>query len=68
MRKLSFDTTLPKNLPLLVKDRVAKHPDLNIQAAKNKDGKFQYYTYASFYDDMIVGKDTYHLLYGTLQS
>lgn len=54
MRKLSFDTTLPKNLPLLVKDRVAKHPDLNIQAAKNKDGKFQYYTYASFYDDMIA--------------
>lgn len=54
MRKIDFDKTLPKNLPLLLKDRVLKHPDVHLQAAKNKDSKFQYYTYASVYDDVIA--------------
>ena len=46
--------TLPKNLPLLLKLRVEECPNIFIQAAKNKDGVYQYYTYAQFYDSVIA--------------
>lgn len=50
MEKFPFDKSIPKNLALLFKDRVAKHPDVNLQAGKNKEGVFEYYTYQQVYD------------------
>ena len=46
--------TLPKNLPLLLKARVAECPEVYLQAAKDKNGVYQYYTYAQFYDSVIA--------------
>ena len=46
--------TLPKNLPLLLKTRVAECPEVYLQAAKDKNGVYQYYTYAQFYDSVIA--------------
>lgn len=52
--KFPMDTSLPKNMALLIKDRCAKYADVNLQAAKNSDGKFQYYTYSNVYENMIA--------------
>ncbi|MCR4823496.1 MAG: long-chain fatty acid--CoA ligase [Treponema sp.] len=46
--------TLPKNLPLLLKERVSQCPSVYLQAAKDKNGIFQYYTYAQFYESVIA--------------
>ena len=46
--------TLPKNLPLLLKERVSECPSVYIQAAKDNAGVYQYYTYAEFYDSVIA--------------
>ncbi len=46
--------TLPKNLPLLLKERVGQCPSVYLQAAKDKSGVFQYYTYAQFYESVIA--------------
>ncbi|MCR5724239.1 MAG: long-chain fatty acid--CoA ligase [Treponema sp.] len=46
--------TLPRNLPLLLKERVSQCPLVYLQAAKNASGSFQYYTYAQFYDAVIA--------------
>lgn len=53
MKKFKFDTTLPKNLALLFKERVLRHPDLSIQASKNRQGVFEYYTYQQAYENII---------------
>lgn len=45
---------LPKNLPLTLKAQVEKVPDSVLQASKNKDGKFEYFTFASVYDDFVA--------------
>ena len=39
-----------KNLPLTLKAQVEKVPDSVLQASKNKDGKFEYFTFASVSD------------------
>jgi len=54
MKKMTFDTTIPKTLPLLLKKRAAECADLYLQAAKDKEGKFQYYTYAQCYEEIIA--------------
>ncbi|MBO6065264.1 MAG: AMP-binding protein, partial [Lachnospiraceae bacterium] len=46
--------TLPKNLPLLLKERVSQCPKVYLQAAKDKNGVWQYYTYEEFYDSVIA--------------
>ena len=46
--------TLPKNLPLLLKERVSQCPSVYLQAAKDKNGVYQYYTYQEFYDAVIA--------------
>ncbi|MBO6217996.1 MAG: long-chain fatty acid--CoA ligase [Treponema sp.] len=45
---------LPKNLPLLLKERVSQCPNVYLQASKDKDGVFQYYTYQNFYESVIA--------------
>ena len=45
---------LPKNLPLLIKRQVGICPDSCLQAAKNKEGVFEYFSYASVYEDCIA--------------
>lgn len=46
--------TLPKNLPLLLKERVSQCPKVYLQAAKDKNGVFQYYTFEQFYESVIA--------------
>ena len=53
MKKKSFITNLPKNLPLLLKEQAAKYPDVTCQAAKGSDGKFVNYSYKDFYNTVI---------------
>lgn len=45
---------LPQNLPLLFKIQAALCPDAVLQAARNKDGKFEYFSYRSVYEDVIA--------------
>ncbi len=49
MPKFTFDKSLPHNIPLLFKKRAKEYPETNLQAAKNKAGKFEYYTYSKVY-------------------
>lgn len=53
MAKFPFNPDIPKNVALLFKEKVEKNPDVNLQAAKNKEGVFQYYTYKQVYDTVI---------------
>jgi 16S rRNA (cytidine1402-2'-O)-methyltransferase len=53
MPKFKLDNTLPKNLPLLFKDRAKANPDVGLQASKDKDGKFQTFTYKTVYENVI---------------
>ena len=41
MPNFTIDTTLPKNIPLLFKQRAYASPEVGLQAAKDKDGNFQ---------------------------
>ena len=54
MPKFRIDNTLPKNLPLLFKDRAKANPDVGLQASKDKDGKFQTFTYQTVYQNVIA--------------
>lgn len=54
MKKCVFDTSLPKTIPLFLRDRVLNHGDKYLQAYKNKEGVFQYYTYKQVYDEIIA--------------
>ncbi len=45
---------LPKNLPLLLKERVSQCPDVFLQAEKDKNGVWHYYTFAEFYESVIA--------------
>lgn len=45
--------TLPQNIPLLFKERVKEIPHIYMQAARDKTGKFQYYTYREVYEKII---------------
>lgn len=53
MPKFTFDKTLPKNLPLLFKERAKANPDVGLQASKDKNGVFQTFTYQQVYEDVI---------------
>lgn len=54
MKNHTVDKTLPKNLPLLMKLRAEKSGDLCVQAAKNANGKFEYYTYKKVYEEIVL--------------
>ncbi len=45
---------LPENLSLLLKSRAQEDGDRYIQAAKDKDGNFVYYTYRDFYKSVTA--------------
>lgn len=47
------DRTLPKNIPLMVKQRAELCPDLCAQASKNQEGKFIYYSFSEVYKDFL---------------
>ena len=53
MTKFPLDKTLPKNIPLLIKQRAKENADVYLQASKNKKGEFDYYTYKQVYDIVI---------------
>ena len=53
MPKFTLDNTIPKNLPLLFKDRAKANPDVGLQASQDKDGKFQTFTYQTVYQNVI---------------
>ena len=53
MHKFRIDNTLPKNLPLMLKQRVQECSGLYLQAAKNQDGKYVFYTYSQVYENVI---------------
>ena len=53
MPKFTLDTTMPKNLPLLFKDRAKANPDVGLQASKDKNGVFQTYTYKQVYENVM---------------
>ena len=53
MAKFPLDTTLPKNIPLLIRQRAKEDADVNLQASKNKKGEFDFYTYKQVYDIVI---------------
>ena len=53
MTKFPLDKTLPKNIPLLIKQRAKEDADVYLQASKNKKGEFDYYTYKQVYDIVI---------------
>ena len=53
MNKNAIDTTLPKNLPLLLKQSAERYPEMVCQAAKGSDGKFVNYSYKDFYNTVL---------------
>ena len=53
MNKNAIDTTLPKNLPLLLKRSAEKYSEMVCQAAKGSDGKFVNYSYKDFYNTVL---------------
>ena len=53
MHKFRIDTTLPDNLPLMLRQRVLEYGNLYLQAAKNEKGEYVYYTYSEFYQTML---------------
>lgn len=48
------DKSLPKNLPLLMKDRAWNYGEYVCQRARNKDGKYVSYTYKETYSDILA--------------
>ena len=53
MRKMTVDYTLPKNIPLLFKNRAYEWGNLYSQASKDENGVFQKYTYSEVYEKII---------------
>ena len=53
-KEIIYDKTLPKNLPLMFQDRALTCGNYVVQAAKNKDGKFENYTYKQVYQEIIA--------------
>ena len=54
IREVNYDNTLPKNLPLMFQDRALTFGNTVVQFAKNKDGKFENYTYKQVYQEIIA--------------
>lgn len=49
----TFDKTLGKNLPVMLRDKVRKIPNFTLQAVKNKSGVFVRYSYSQVYQHII---------------
>lgn len=53
MHKFKIAENLPKNIPLLIKQRALECGDCYLQAAKNEEGEYEYYTYKEVYENII---------------
>ena len=51
--KMEPDRTLPKNIPLMVRQRAELCPELCAQASKEEKGNFKNYSFSEVYKDMI---------------
>lgn len=51
--KFPVDKSLPDTLSKLIKERCAKFAGYTMQASKNKDGIFEYFTFAEVYERVI---------------
>ena len=49
----TFDKTLGKNLPILLREKTKKNPNLTLQAVKNKSGVFVRYSYSQVYQHVL---------------
>lgn len=49
----TFDKTLGKNLPILLREKNKKNPNLTLQAVKNKSGVFVRYSYSQVYQHVL---------------
>ncbi|MGI5057717.1 AMP-dependent synthetase/ligase [Treponema pectinovorum] len=49
----TFDKTLGKNLPVMLREKVKKIPNFTLQAIKNKSGVFVRYSYSQVYQHII---------------
>lgn len=52
-KRKNIDTSVRKNIPLLLRSRRISCPDITLQAAKDKDGIFQMYSYKQVYDKVV---------------
>lgn len=52
-KKSIIDTSVRKNLPLLLRSRVVSCPEVTLQASKNSKGIFEYYSYKQVYERVI---------------
>ena len=53
MPKFTYDESLPKNLPLLLKMRAEELEDAVLQYSKDKSGKYLPYSYRQVYNEVI---------------
>ena len=53
-KEIIYDKTLPKNLPLMFQERACSYGNSVVQVSKNKDGKFENYTYKEVYQEIIA--------------
>ncbi|WP_149554246.1 AMP-dependent synthetase/ligase [Treponema pectinovorum] len=49
----TFDKTLGKNLPVMLREKIKKIPNFTLQAVKNKSGVFVRYSYSQVYQHII---------------
>lgn len=54
MARYTFDRTYPKNLALMLKQRVEELQDDVLQYSKDKDGNFQAYSYKDVYEEIMA--------------
>ncbi|AEE16408.1 AMP-dependent synthetase/ligase [Treponema brennaborense] len=53
VKKSGIDTSVGKNLPLLLRSRVVSCPDTVLQASKNSAGVFELFSYKQVYEKVI---------------
>lgn len=53
-KKDRIDHTLPDTLPALFKHQAEKYPDITLQASKNKEGTFIYYSFRDVFESILT--------------
>lgn len=54
MKKMTINENLPANLPLLLKSKVEINGKIFLQADKNENGKYEYFTYEEVYENILA--------------
>ncbi len=52
-KRKTIDTSVRKNIPLLLRSRMVSCPEITLQAAKDRSGAFQMYSYKQVYDRVV---------------